>query len=161
MKEKVPSTNAIRYLNSKKVDYTPVFYKYEEHGGTAVSSRELKENEHNIIKTLIMENDRKEYFIVLMHGDMEVSVKTLARYMNTKTVQPCKPETADKMSGYQVGGTSPFGTKHKMKVYIEESILSLDYIYINGGRKGMLVKLNPKVLPNILDCEIVNTGIKH
>ena len=120
MKDKVPSTNAIRYLNEKKVVYTPMFYKYVEHGGTKVSSKELGVDEHNVIKTLIMENDKKEYFIVLMHGDMEVSVK----------------------------------------VYIEKTILDLDKIYINGGRKGMLVEINPKILPDILDSELVEVGIK-
>lgn len=160
MKNKVPSTNAIRYLNEKKVPYTPMFYKYVEHGGTKVSSKELGVDEHKVIKTLIMENDRKEYFIVLMHGDMEVSVKNLARYMNTKTVKPCTPEVANRHSGYLVGGTSPFGTRIKMKVYIEKSILDLDKIYINGGRKGMLVEIDPKVLPNILDSELVEVGTK-
>lgn len=158
MKDKIPSTNAIRYLNEKKVQYTPMFYKYVEHGGTKVSSKELGVDEHKVIKTLIMENDKKEYFIVLMHGDMEVSVKNLARHMNTKTVKPCTPDTANKHSGYLVGGTSPFGTRTKMKVYIEKSILDLDKIYINGGRKGMLVEIDPKVLPNILDSEIVEVG---
>ncbi len=160
MKDKVPSTNAIRYLNEKKVVYTPMFYKYVEHGGTKVSSKELGVDEHKVIKTLIMENDKKEYFIVLMHGDMEVSVKNLARYMNTKTVHPCTPEVANRQSGYLVGGTSPFGTRMKMKVYIEKTILDLDKIYINGGRKGMLVELNPKILPKILDSELVEVGIR-
>ena len=160
MKDKVPSTNAIRYLNEKKVPYTLMFYKYVEHGGTKVSSKELGVDEHKVIKTLIMENDRKEYFIVLMHGDMEVSVKNLARYMNTKTVKPCTPGVANRHSGYLVGGTSPFGTRIKMKVYIEKSILDLDKIYINGGRKGMLVEIDPKVLPNILDSELVEVGTR-
>ena len=160
MKDKVPSTNAIRYLNEKKVVYTPMFYKYVEHGGTKVSSKELGVDEHKVIKTLIMENDKKEYFIVLMHGDMEVSVKNLARYMNTKTVHPCTPEVANRQSGYLVGGTSPFGTRMKMKVYIEKTILDLDKIYINGGRKGMLVELKPKILPKILDSDLVEVGIR-
>lgn len=136
MKDKVPSTNAIRYLNEKKIPYNPVFYKYVEHGGTKVSAKELGVNEHNVIKTLIMENDRKEYFIILMHGDKEVSLKNMARFMNTKTVQPCKAEVANRHSGYLVGGTSPFGTRTKMKVYIEKTILNLDKIYINGGKIG-------------------------
>lgn len=159
MKDKVPSTNAIRYLNEKKVPYTPAFYKYVEHGGTKVSAKELGVDEHKVIKTLIMENDKKEYFIILMHGDKEVSLKNMARFMDTKTVQPCKPEVANRHSGYLVGGTSPFGTRTKMKVYIEKTILDLDKIYINGGRKGMLVEINPKVLPEILDSQIVEVGI--
>lgn len=160
MKDNIPSTNAIRFLKSKKVAYTPMLYKYEEHGGTKVSARELRVDEHKVIKTLIMENERKEYFIVLMHGDMEVSVKKLARFMNAKTVKICSPDTADKHSGYKVGGTSPFGTKDKMKVYMEKSILDLDTIYINGGRKGMLVAIDPKIIPQILDVQTVETGIK-
>ncbi len=159
MKDKVPSTNAIRYLNEKKVPYTPMFYKYIEHGGTKVSAKELGVDEHKVIKTLIMENDRKEFFIILMHGDKEVSLKNMARFMDTKTVQPCKPEVANRHSGYLVGGTSPFGTRTKMKVYIEKTILDLDKIYINGGRKGMLVEIDPKVLPDILDSQIVEVGI--
>ena len=136
-----------------------MFYKYVEHGGTKVSAKELGVDEHNVIKTLIMENDKKEYFIILMHGDKEVSLKNMARFMDTKTVQPCRPEVANKHSGYLVGGTSPFGTRTKMKVYIEKTILDLDKIYINGGRKGMLVEINPKVLPEILDSQIVEIGI--
>ena len=110
MKDKIPSTNAIRYLNEKKVPYTPLFYKYVEHGGTKVSAKELGVDEHNV------ENDKKEYFIILMHGDKEVSLKNMARFMDTKTVQPCRPEVANKHSGYLVGGTSPFGTRTKIKV---------------------------------------------
>ena len=159
MKDKVPSTNAIRYLNEKKIPYNPVFYKYVEHGGTKITKKEIGVNEHNVIKTLIMENDRKEYFIILMHGDKEVSLKNMARFMNTKTVQPCKAEVANRHSGYLVGGTSPFGTRTKMKVYIEKTILNLDKIYINGGRKGMLVEIDPKVLPDILDSQIIEVGI--
>ncbi len=159
MKDKIPSTNAIRYLNKNNVIYKPIFYKYIEHGGTKVSSKELGVDEHKVIKTLIMENDRKEYFIVLMHGDKEVSLKNMARFMNTKTVQPCKVEIANKHSGYLVGGTSPFGTRTKMKVYIEKTILDLDKIYINGGRKGLLVEIDPTILPVILDSQIVEVGI--
>lgn len=159
MKEHVPSTNAIRLLNQHKIQYTPMFYKYVEHGGTAVSSKELNVPEHNVIKTIIMENDKKEYFIVLMHGDKEISTKNLARIQKVKSVSPCAPAVADRHSGYLVGGTSPFGTKSKMKCYIEETILSLDKIYINGGRKGLLVEIQPSVLTQLLDYEIVNVGI--
>ncbi len=159
MKDKIPSTNAIRYLNEKKVPYKPMVYKYVEHGGTKVSAAELGVDEHKVIKTLIMENDKKEYFIVLMHGDMEVSLKNMARYMDTKTVKPCSVDTANRHSGYLVGGTSPFGTRSKMKVYIEKTILDLDVIYINGGRKGMLVEIDPAYLPKILDSRLVEVGI--
>ena len=161
MKEHIPSTNAIRLLNQHKINYTPMFYKYVEKGGTKVSAKELNVSEHNVIKTIIMENDKHEYFIVLMHGDMEISTKNLARHQNAKTVTPCVPHIADKHSGYMVGGTSPFGTKSKMKTYIEESILSLDKIYINGGRKGMLVEMDPKDLTKLLDYELVQVGISQ
>ncbi len=159
MKNNIPSTNAIRYLNEKKVEYKTMFYKYIEHGGTNQSSKELGVSEHQVIKTLIMENDRKEYFIILMHGDREVSLKNMARIMNVKKVQPCQVDVANRCSGYLVGGTSPFATRLKMKVYIEKTIIDLDKIYINGGRKGMLVEMNPKSLLEILDCQLVEVGI--
>lgn len=159
MKDKFPTTPAIRFLEAHKVAYIPHLYKHEEHGGTAVSSRELGVEEHLVVKTLIMEDETKDPFIVLMHGDMSVSVKELARIRGVKTVKPCIPAVADKHSGYQVGGTSPFGTKREMLTYIEESITGLNKIYINGGKKGFLVELDPKVLPSILHSELVQVGI--
>ena len=155
IKTEIPTTMAIRELTKHKVQFVPYVYKYEERGGTEVSSRELGFPEHIIIKTLIMEDDKKNPMIVLMHGDREVSTKNLARFLNVKTISPCRPEIADKHSGYQVGGTSPFGTKKKMPVYVEESILGLEKILINGGKRGFLVALDPKVLIPILNPILV------
>lgn len=143
-------TTAIRELLDNKVQFTSHFYKYEEKGGTAVSSRELGAPEHIIVKTLIMETETKSPLIVLMHGDKQVSTKNLARIMGVKTVSPCDPDIANKHSGYVVGGTSPFGTKKKMPVYIQKTILDLEKIYINGGKRGFLVSLDPQDLKRVL-----------
>lgn len=153
--QKVPMTQAIRVLTDNKVQFTPHFYKYEEKGGTTVSSRELGVEEHSVVKTLIMETDTKSPIIVLMHGDCQVSTKNLARLMGVKTVSPCSPDVADKHSGYQVGGTSPFGTKKKMPVYIEKTILELDRVYINGGKRGFLVNVATADIVKILNPQIV------
>ncbi len=154
-----PMTLAVRQLLAEKVNFTPHLYTYEEKGGTAVSARELKLEEHAVIKTLIMEDEQKRPLIVLMHGDRQVSTKELARYLKVKTITPCKPEVADRHSGYQVGGTSPFGTKRKMPVYMEASILELDRVYINGGKRGFLVGLNPQDIVRILQAELVHVAI--
>lgn len=148
--EKYPVTPAIRVLRQHKVDFSHHPYDYEEHGGTAVSSRELGVDEHCVIKTLIMEDETKRPLIVLMHGDREVSTKNLARLIGVKTISPCTPEMASKHSGYLVGGTSPFGTRKAMPVYLQASILDLPKIYINGGKRGYLVGLAPMVLQTIL-----------
>lgn len=161
MKEKFPATLTTRFLETNKIPYMGYLYKYEEHGGTSVSSRELNINEHNIVKTLIMEDETKEPFVVLMHGDMHVSTKEFARVRGVKTVSPCKPDVAEKHSGYQVGGTSPFATKREMLVYIEKSILELDSIFINGGKRGFLVEIDPKILTSILRCELTQVGINE
>ena len=133
---KSPSTNATRLLRASGVDFTEHLYRYEEKGGTSVSSRELGVEEHAVVKTLVMEDDQGEPIVVLMHGDREVSTKALARQLGRRSVQICKPEAAHRHSGYQVGGTSPFGTRHAMPVYLQRSIAALPYIYINGGRRG-------------------------
>ncbi|MGL6039761.1 MAG: YbaK/EbsC family protein, partial [Deefgea sp.] len=133
MSEKIPVTTAIRVLRANKVTYTEHLYDYEERGGTAVSARELGVSEEQVIKTLIMENEKKQPMIVLMHGHCEVSTKNLARLIRCKTVVPCVPEIANKHSGFIVGGTSPFGTKKAMPVYMQASIEELDKIYLNGG----------------------------
>lgn len=143
-------TTAIRMLQEHKVSFLNHFYKYEEKGGSAVSSRELGVDEHIVIKTLIMEDDNKSPMVVLMHGDCQVSTKQLARELGVKTVTPCDPDVAHKHSGYLVGGTSPFGTKKKMPVYIEKTILELDRIYINGGKRGYLISLNVQDLMKVL-----------
>ncbi|HET6490709.1 MAG TPA: Cys-tRNA(Pro) deacylase [Syntrophales bacterium] len=149
-KDHIPATPAIRVLKEKQVDFVPRPYKYEERGGTEVAARELGVDEHLTVKTLVMEDDKKEPFIVLMHGDKEVSTREMARVLGVKTVQPCDPATASRHTGYQVGGTSPFGTKKVLPVYVEETILSLPVIYINAGKKGLLVEMNPAELVRIL-----------
>ena len=139
--------------------FTEHEYRYEERGGTAVSSRELGVPEHTVIKTLVMEDEHKRPLIVLMHGDSEVSTKSLARQIGSRTVSPCAPEVAQKHTGYLVGGTSPFGTRKPMPVYLERSIADLDRIYINGGRRGFLIGLSPVELrralsPTLVDCAV-------
>lgn len=158
-KDKVPVTPAIRQLRAAGVTFTDHVYAYEEKGGTAVSARELGVDEHCVVKTLIMEDDAKRPLIVLMHGDQQVSTKELARVMGVKSVSPCSPDTANRHSGYQVGGTSPFGTRHAMPVYMEESILGLPKIYINGGKRGYLIGLDPREASRLLDPVIVRVAI--
>ncbi|MES2855383.1 MAG: Cys-tRNA(Pro) deacylase [Bdellovibrionota bacterium] len=156
---KYPVTNAIHALRSGKVEFKPHLYRYEEKGGTAVSSRELGVSEHSVIKTLVMETETKDPLIVLMHGDKQVSLKELARQVGVKTISPCKPEVADRHSGYQVGGTSPFGTRKKIPVYIQKTIVELPQILINGGSRGFLVQLDPKELVRVLNPILVDVAI--
>jgi Cys-tRNA(Pro) deacylase len=158
MAEQVPTTLATRALKAAGVSFVPRPYRYEEHGGTAVSSRELGVDEHAVVKTLVMETDTKAPLIILMHGDREVSTKNLARAIGCKTVAPCKPEVANKHSGYLVGGTSPFGTKKKMPVYVERTILDLPRIYINGGHRGFLVEMDPKDIARVVDVTPVDAA---
>ncbi len=158
-KDKTPVTPAVRTLRAAGVAFTDHPYAYEEKGGTAVSARELGVDEHCVVKTLIMEDERKSPCIVLMHGDRQVSVKELARVMGVKGVSPCAPEAALKHSGYQVGGTSPFGTRKGMPVYMEETILELPRIYINGGKRGYLVGLDPRDVVRLLKPTLVRVGI--
>ena len=150
MAKALPVTNAMRVLREHGVTWTDHPYAYEERGGTAVSARELGIPEHACIKTLIMEDDAKRPMIVLMHGDREVSTKNLARAIGAKSVQPCAPAVADRHSGYQVGGTSPFGTRRAMAVYAPRTITGLAYLYINGGRRGYLVGMTPSELIRVL-----------
>lgn len=159
-KEKIPVTPAIRHLRGENVVFSEHLYQYEERGGTAVSARELGVDEHAVIKTLIMEDERKNPLIVLMHGDCQVSVKELARTLGVKLIAPCSPETAARHSGYLVGGTSPFGTKKPLPVYMEESIASLEKIYLNGGKRGFLVGLAPAEVVRLLRPLLVNVAIK-
>ena len=158
-KEKTPVTAAVRVLRSAGVAYTEHPYDYEEKGGTAVSARELGVDEHCVVKTLVMEDDRKRPLVVLMHGDRQVSTKELARAIGARAVAPCSPETASRHSGYVVGGTSPFGTRHAMPVYMEETILELPKIYINGGRRGFLVGMSPGEVVRILSPVTVRVAI--
>ena len=155
---KGPTTQATLFLKANGVVFTDHLYAYEAHGGTSVSARALGVDEHAVVKTLVMENELKKPLIVLMHGDRKVSTKELARQIGCKKVEPCKPEVANKHSGYLVGGTSPFGTKTSMPVYVERSILQLEHIYINGGRRGYLVGIDPKELPKLLTVEEVEVA---
>ncbi|MFB3925090.1 MAG: Cys-tRNA(Pro) deacylase [Syntrophales bacterium] len=145
-----PATPAIRQLRDSGVDFSLHSYKYEEGGGTQRASRELGVDEHQVIKTLVMEDEKKTPLIVLMHGDRQVSTKNLARTLQVKSIQTCDPRTALKHTGYMVGGTSPFGTRKKLPVYIEKSILNLPRIYVNAGRKGLLAAMSPADLDGIL-----------
>ncbi len=158
-KQKFPVTQATRLLKQHKVDFTPHLYNYEDKGGTAVSSRELGVDERSVIKTLVMEDERHQPLIVLMHGDCQVSTKELARIIGCKSVSPCEAQAADKHSGYQVGGTSPFGTRKALPVYMEETILELPTIYINGGKRGFLVGIDPSEVMRLLDVTLVKVGI--
>lgn len=160
MSEKTPVTPAIRLLRQHKTMFTEHLYAYEERGGTAVSARELGVAEASVIKTLIMEDDRKQALIVLMHGDCEVSTKSLARKLGVKAINPCSPEAANRHSGYLVGGTSPFGTKKAMPVYMERSILDLEKIYLNGGKRGFLVGMSPADVERILQPVLVDVAIR-
>jgi Cys-tRNA(Pro) deacylase len=156
---KYPVTAAIHFLRKENVSFIPHLYKYEEKGGTQVSSRELGVPEEIVIKTLVMEDDKKNALIVLMHGNKQVSLKELARQMNVKTISPCKPEVADRHSGYQVGGTSPFGTRKPLPIYAEKTISTLDRIFINGGGKGFLIEISPKDLERVLSPTWVEVAI--
>lgn len=154
----VSATPAIHALRAQKVAFTEHSYRYEERGGTAVSARELGVDEHVVIKTLVMEDERKQPLIVLMHGDREVSTKNLARQIGARTVMPCDPDVAQKHTGYLVGGTSPFGTRKTMPVYAERSIADLDQMLINGGRRGFLIKLAPADLIRVLKPTLVDAA---
>ncbi len=149
-KDKFPVTSAIRTLRENQVDFIEHPYKYEEGGGTEVAARELGVDEHLVIKTLVMEDDQKTPFIILMHGDKQVSTKELARAIGVKSVHPCDPQIAFRHTGYMVGGISPFGTRKKLRVYVEETILSLPKIFINAGRKGLLCEMAPAELVKVL-----------
>jgi Cys-tRNA(Pro) deacylase len=148
--EKFPVTPAIRFLRAHSIIFTTHLYPYEEHGGTAHSARCLGVDEHDVIKTLIMEDERKQPLIVLMHGDRQVSTQALARQLRVRSIAPCDPAVAHKHSGYLIGGTSPFGTRKVMPVYLEASILDRPRIYINGGKRGFLVGMTSADLQRLL-----------
>ena len=156
MKERLPVTAAVRVLRERGVAFTHHPYEYEERGGTAVSARELGVPEHAVVKTLVMEDDAKKPLVVLMHGDCEVSAKNLARFLGVKAIAPCEPAVADRHSGYQVGGTSPFGLKRAMPVYMQRTIAELPYLYINGGKRGYLVGMTPADLVRVLAPTLVD-----
>jgi Cys-tRNA(Pro) deacylase len=160
-KEHISETPATQFLRRHGIPFSEHPYPYEEHGGTAVSARELGVDEHQVIKTLVMQDEAAKPLIVLMHGDRKVSTKNLARQIGCKSVEPCKPEVANRHSGFLVGGTSPFGTRKAMPVYIEAGILALDRIYINGGRRGYLVGIDPQVLMKVLPAKIVDCALEE
>jgi Cys-tRNA(Pro) deacylase len=159
MKTSYPVTPAVRALREKKIAFEPHLYDYKERGGTAHSAAELGVPENIVIKTLVMETDSREPLIVLMHGDREVSTKELARIIGVKTVTPCDPSTAQKHTGYMVGGTSPFGTRKSMSVYAEKTIFELPEIYINGGKRGFLVSMAASDLRTALPIIEVTAAI--
>lgn len=149
------------WLKAHKVEFTEMSYDYIEHGGTARAAEQLGLDHHCVIKTLIMQNEAAKPLVVLMHGDREVSVKNLARQIGCKSVEPCKPEQAQRNSGYMVGGTSPFGTRKTMPVYVERTIVDMPEIYINAGRRGFLVKIRGSVLTDTLKAVPVDVAIDH
>jgi Cys-tRNA(Pro) deacylase len=155
-----PITPAVRYLRDKKVEFRPMLYDYVEKGGTRVSAGSLGVDEHAVVKTLVFETNEKKPLIVLMHGDRQVSAKSLARHIDVKSVAPAEPDKASKWTGYLVGGTSPFGTRMKMPVYVEKTIFGLVEIYINGGKRGFLVGIDPAELKRVLDIKEVEVGIE-
>lgn len=160
-KEHISVTPATQFLRKQGALFSEHPYAYEEHGGTAVSARELGVDEHAVVKTLVMQDEQAKPLIVLMHGDCKVSTKNLARQIGCKSVEPCKPEVAQRHSGYMVGGTSPFGTKKAMPVFVEQGILALSKIYINGGRRGYLIGIAPALLENLLQARIVECALEE
>lgn len=158
---RISETPATAFLKKHGVAFTEHPYEYVDHGGTRASAAALGMDEHAVVKTLVMEDEAKKPLVVLMHGDREVSTKNLARQVGTKTVAPCKPEVAERHSGYQVGGTSPFGLRKVMPVYVEKTILDLDVIAINGGRRGFLVKIAPRELVRVVGAKPVEVALER
>lgn len=156
-----PITQAVRYLREKKVDFVPHLYDYVEKGGIGESAKQLGVDEHAVVKTLVFETNERKPLVVLMHGDRQVSVKNLARHLGVKSVEPATPDQALRFTGYLVGGTSPFGTRTAMPVYVEKTIFSLAKIYINGGKRGFLVEIDPGILKDILNVEEVEVAITN
>jgi len=158
-KEDYPVTSGVRFLRQRKVDFTPRLYDYQEHGGTARASQLLGVAEHAVVKTLVMETSERKPLIILMHGDREVSTKQLARVLGVKSVGPCDGARAERLTGYSVGGISPFGTRQPMLVYVEKGILELPRILINGGKRGFLVEIDPGILVPELGATAVEVGM--
>ena len=158
-KQRTPETPATRFLREQGVPYTEHLYDYVEHGGTGESSRQLHVDEHHVVKTLVMQDQDAHPLIVLMHGDRKVSLKNLARQIGRKSVAPCKPEVAQRHSGYPVGGTSPFGTRKTLPIYVERSILALPRVYINGGNRGFLVGIPAQALTEVLNATPVDCAV--
>ena len=158
-KEDIPITPAIRFLREKKIAFVPFLYRYEDHGGTHQFAAEFKVPDHDVIKTLVFETDQKKPLLVLMHGDREVSTKQMARIIGAKQVTPCDANTAQRHTGYQFGGTSPFGTRRQLPVYAEKTILNLQKIYINGGKRGFIIEISPRDLGAALEIQEVEAAI--
>ena len=158
---KTTVTPATAFLAKHGITYTEHYFEYVEHGGTSVSSSALGVPEHHVVKTLVMETDKGDPLVVLMHGDRKVSTKELARAAGAKRIAPCKPEVAQRHSGYLVGGTSPFGTRKAMPIYLERSVLDLERIYINGGRRGYLLGMDPAVLTRVLSPVLVDVALEE
>ena len=159
-KQKFPVTAATRYLREHQIEFAGHLYRYEERGGTAHSAACLEVDEHCVIKTLILEDERRQPLIALMHGDRKVSTRELARVLGAKTMTPCDPAVAQKHTGYLVGGTSPFGVRKAMPTYMEASILDLPLIYLNGGKRGFLVSLAPSEVQRLLQPTLVNVAVE-
>ena len=159
LKEDYPITPAIRFLREKKITFVPFIYRYEEHGGTHQFAEMFNVPDHQVIKTLVFETDEKKPLLVLMHGDREVSTKQIARIIGAKQVIPCNANTAQRTTGYQFGGTSPFGTRRELPVYAEKTILDLQKIYINGGKRGFIIEITPQDLCSALDITEVVAAI--
>ena len=157
----IPVTTAIRALRTAKAEFEPFVYDYVDHGGTDRAAQELGIDEHGTVKTIVMETDAKKPLIVLMHGDCEISTKQIARVLGVKTVAPCTPETVTRHTGYTVGGTSPFGTRKPLPVYAERTLFDLPHLYINGGRRGLLVKITPDVIDRILHPVRVDAAVQR
>jgi Cys-tRNA(Pro) deacylase len=153
------TTAALRELRKHRVQFTEHEYRYEEHGGTRAASRQLAVDEHAVVKTLVMEDDTSKPLLMVMHGDREVSTKQLARQTGRRTVRPCDPETAQRHTGYMVGGTSPFGARKALPLFVERSIFDLPAIYINGGRRGLLVRIAPAELTRVLGAVAVDAAV--
>ncbi len=160
-KEDYPITTAVRELREKKVAFVPHLYTYVEHGGTKVSAEALGVDEHAVVKTIVLETEEKRPLLVLMHGDLEVSTKQLARLLGVKHVELCSPDDGQRHTGYLFGGTSPFGTRKRLPVYAEKTIFDLEKIYVNGGKRGFLVEIDPRELKRVVAAEEVLVGIRE
>ena len=159
-KQDIPVTAGVRFLRARNIGFIPHFYKYETHGGTGWAASSLGVDEHSVIKTLVMESDDMNPFVILMHGDREVSTKQLARVLGVKRILPASESHVTKYTGFQVGGVSPFGTKSTMPVLVERTILELERIYINGGKRGFLMEMSPNVLRDAFDIRVVSVAVK-
>ena len=158
-KKDYPITQAVRFLRAKKIKFKPHLYPYQEQGGALHTAKELNVPEHLVVKTLIMETDAGQPLIILMHGNQQVSTKQLARDLAVKRIKPCEPAQVNKYTGYQVGGISPFGTRKTMPVYVESSILTLDRIFINGGKRGFMIEIKSRDLRKVFQVQEVNVSI--